>query len=459
MKLFSEKYINSYKELNNMKIGFEFEFFSKEVGFYKMLELLNSELDPVRVHGFKTYHSKFKPTDKDFKIERDLSGGSNMIELVTGPLDFNISRYYLVKILKFISKYGYTNDKCSIHINISFDESKTKMVLKDLNILKVILNIDEDNIYELFPSRQNNIYAKSVKFLIPFKEYDFSDISISSIQNNLRIPTDDKYYGINFMNVFKSSDERRVEFRYIGGENYHERISDIINLMNEFCLLVYTSTKEYFDDNDIMELNNLLNSKINNFKNFKRYDNFLIEYPNVHIQINTQSNYDIVNAYYHRIYDKLFDLFNSSENLDECLINYYTVDNRLEIINGHFNTKMNLNDYTFVNCNIGRGVFSNCSFVNSDIKNSDITKSRIDSSNIKDSKLLNCNVEGSKVVDSTFVNGYLNSYMKGGIFRSGKLGPYANLSDDVSIVTNQSNFFLTKDEEVEKEEGKFKKWD
>ena len=41
-----------------------------------------------------TYHHYFNETssfdldDKNFKIEPDLSGGSNMVELVTGPLDY-----------------------------------------------------------------------------------------------------------------------------------------------------------------------------------------------------------------------------------------------------------------------------------------------------------------------------------------------------------------------------------
>ena len=52
-----------------------------------------------------------------------------------------------------------------IHINISFDTDLTEFRLSDVNILKLIMRTDEDAIYSTFPSRQNNIYAKSVKDL------------------------------------------------------------------------------------------------------------------------------------------------------------------------------------------------------------------------------------------------------------------------------------------------------
>ena len=41
------------------------------------------------------------------------------------------------------------------------------------------------------------------------------------------------------------------------------------------------------------------------------------------------------------------------------------------------------------------------------------------------------------------MNGYLNADMEGGIFRSGKLGPYASISSDTKIVSDTDNFFDT----------------
>ena len=130
MEKYSDKFLNQSGKLMNAIVGMEFEFYMKDLSFYKTLELLNQELSPVKVWGFREYHSDFTPDDKNFKIEPDLSGGSNMIELVTGPLDYYDAKYYLIKIVKFIQTYGYSNEKCSVHFNLSFNGDK------DLNDLK-----------------------------------------------------------------------------------------------------------------------------------------------------------------------------------------------------------------------------------------------------------------------------------------------------------------------------------
>ena len=105
MDKYSDKFLNQSSKLKNAVVGMEFEFYMKDLSFYKTLELLNQELDPVKVWGFREYHSDFTPDDRNFKIEPDLSGGSNMVELVTGPLDYFDAKYFLVKIIKFIQTY------------------------------------------------------------------------------------------------------------------------------------------------------------------------------------------------------------------------------------------------------------------------------------------------------------------------------------------------------------------
>jgi len=219
MRKYSDKFLNDSAKLKDAIIGFEFEFYMKELSYYKTLEILNDELKPVKVWGFRQYHSDFTPDAQNFKIEPDLSGGSNMVELVTGPLDFYDAKYFLIKIIKFIQNYGYTNEKCSIHFNVSFNDKD----LNDLNTLKLILNIDEDEIYRNYPSRKDNVYAKTVKKIIPFKEYDYFNIPIGVVKNNMRLPGD-KYYGVNFLHINNDKQSQRLEFRYIGGKDYEKKI-------------------------------------------------------------------------------------------------------------------------------------------------------------------------------------------------------------------------------------------
>ena len=439
MKKYSDKFLNQSNKLKLAKVGFEFEFYMKDLSFYKTLEILNDDLKPVKVWGFRQYHSDFTPDSENFKIEPDLSGGSNMVELVTGPLSFYDAKYYLIKIIKFIQNYGYTNEKCSIHFNISFEDEDLN--LNDINILKLILNTNEDEIYRHFPTRKGSIYAKTIKKIIPYKEYDFFNIPISVVKNNLRLPSD-KYYGINFLHVNNEKENQRLEYRYIGGKNYENNIGQLIYFMERFIINTYESIDTDFTSEDINILEEYLEQNITNYKNLSKYDNFIIDFPTIQLQIDQNNNYDIVSAYYNKIYDKLYGLIDSTNDLKECIINYVTTTQTIEIVDADVKTSATLKGYEIINCRV-EGIFEDCFFVGSEINNSQLTKSKLQHSDATNSKILNCRVEASQLDNCYFMDGYLNGEMFGGIYRSGKLGPHASMDSEVKIVTDHDNFFDT----------------
>jgi hypothetical protein len=413
---------------------------------------MNIELDPVRIWGFRKYHSDFTPDKNNFKIEPDLSGGSNMVELVTGPLDYFNAKYYLIKILSFIQKYGYTNDKCSIHFNLSFEDDEKD--LNDLNILKLILTTNEDEIYNAYPARKGNVYAKSIKKIIPYKEYDFYNIPITSVKNNLRLPND-KYYGINFLNINENKDKQRLEFRYIGGKDYEKNTGQLIYFMEKFIINVYDSIDVGFDNEDVNTLEKYLEENIRLFKNFSKYDSLLIEFPSIILQIDQNNEYDLVKAYYNKIYSKIYSIIDSTDNLGECLINYVTQTQTIEIVDAKIKATSTISNVDFINCDL-EGVFESCNLVGCDIKESQISKSRINHTDADNSKILSCKVDNSSLSNCYFMDGYLNSDMHGGVFRSGELGPYASLDSDVKIVNETENFFDTKFDDDSKGDKKGK---
>lgn len=440
MRKYSDKFLNQSYKLKNSKIGFEFEFYMKDISYYKTLEVLNQYLSPVKVWGFRQYHSGFQPDSTNFKIEPDLSGGSNMVELVTGPLSYFDAKYYLIKIIKFIQKNGYTNDKCSVHFNISFDDPD--MDLNDINALKLILNANEEEIYRSYPSRKDNVYAKSVKKVIPFKEYDFFNIPISVVRNNMRLPND-KYYGINLLHVNSNKENQRVEFRYIGGRDYEKNLGQIIYFLERFIINTYDSVDASFNDEDIKKLEEYLEENIKNYKNLSSYDNFIVEFPTIQVQIDQNNNYEMVSSYYNKIYSKIYNIIESTEDLKECIINYVTNTQTIEIVDANIKATSTIKTVELINCNV-EGIFNDCFFVGSEIRNSQVIKSKLKHSDAIDSKILNCNVDDSTLENCYFMEGYLNGDMRGGVYRSGKLGPYASMDAEVKIVTDYDNFFDTK---------------
>jgi len=438
MRKYTEEFINNSDILKHALIGFEFEFFLKELSFYKTLEILNKILSPVQVFGFREYHPNMKPTANKFLLTPDLSGGSNMVEVITGPLPYFEAKFYLIKILKFIQEYGYTNEKASIHFNISFDNKD----LTDLNVLKLILNMDEDEIYRSFPTRKNNVYAKSIKRIIPFKEYDFNNIPINVVKNNIRFP-EDKYYGVNLLHMNKEKGQQRLEFRYIGGKDYEKNIGELVYFLDKFILTSNSCIDTAYTNKEVNDLEEHLEKNISNFKNFSSYDNFLVQFPTISVQVDQISDYAIVSTYFNRMFNKLYNLIESTENLNNCIINWLTAQQRIEIVDAKVKCVMNVNNFDFINCKL-EGIFDNCRIVNCEVTDSQLLKCSVNGGDIIGSKILNSTVEGADIKDSFFMNGYFNGNMEGGVFRSGKLGQFANISSTTRVVTDKDNFFDTR---------------
>ena len=162
--MYSNEQLNA---IYSSRIGLEFEFFSNE-GLEEVKHNLSNVLNKqIRIE--EKAHSEFTPTDEIFKLEPDNSGGTGMIELVTGPMPFVESKLIIAKTLKWIRENGSTNERCSIHINVAFDGSKlgTPVNISKLDIGKFVLNFNEEKVYEAFPNRKDSVYAKSIKFIVP----------------------------------------------------------------------------------------------------------------------------------------------------------------------------------------------------------------------------------------------------------------------------------------------------
>lgn len=450
MKIYSNEYITDFDKLKNAIVGFEFEFYTDR-SYFKLLELLNNTLAPIKVHGFRKYHSDFKPDENNFKIEPDLSGGPELVELITGPLPYVNSKVILLKILKVLDKYARTDEKCSIHINISFEDNGDGKILNNLNQLKMILEVDEDYIYSLFPERKNNIYAKSVKTLIPFKGFDFSTNAIDILQTNIQLP-DTKYYGINFKPVEKG----RLEWRYIGGVDYHKKTSDILSLMDYFISLTWNCCNAKLNEDDLKRLQDYLFDSINIFKTFSKYDDFIAEFPTIDFQVDKIGDYNIVKAYYDNVYDKIYEMVRNIHNLKDCIINVDTEINRLEVVDATFKTIFDLYNLDFIECSMNSGRYNSCNFISSELVNGTIHGGEVNDTNVINSKIENAKINNeSEITDCYLYQCHIDGNVKGNsVLRMCKIGPHAVIEDTVRIATDMNNYFNTKPEGERKEDGK-----
>ena len=243
-----------------------------------------------------------------------------------------------------------------------------------------------------------------------------------------------------------NKESQRLEFRYIGGKDYEKNIGQLIYFLERFIINTYDSLDSDFNSEDINKLEEYLEENILNYKNLSSYDNFITDFPTIQIQIDQEHAYDVVSAYYDKIYTKLYNIIEGTEDLKECIINYVTTNQTMEVVDANIKGTSTIKGYELINCNV-EGIFDDCFFIGTNITNSQVSKSKLKHSDAENTKVLNCYVEASKLTNCYFMEGYLNGDMVGGVYRSGKLGPYATMDSDVKIVTDYDNFFDTKFEE------------
>jgi hypothetical protein len=154
--------------------------------------------------------------------------------------------------------------------------------------------------------------------------------------------------------------------------------------------------------------------------------------------------YELVSSYFSKIFDRLYDLIECTDDLKDCIINYITETQKIEVVDAKVKSLLSISNFEFVNCTIMDGIYENCNFYGCEINESQISTSRIDSSDVNRSKVLSCRVDNTNLTDCFFMNGFLNGDMKGGIYRSGELGPYASISPETKLVGTEDNFFNTK---------------
>jgi hypothetical protein len=427
---------NSTREqlLNSALVGVEFEFYSN-------LELEETKKSLSELLGRKIQledkaHSDFQPDDKVFKLEPDMSGGKGLIELVTGAMPYRNTRIVIIKMLNWIKENGYTNDRASIHLNVSFDNQylEDPTMISKMNTLKFILEFDEARIYKFFPNRENSTYAKSIKWIMPKREaYWFDEDHIEP--NNFKF-ADTKYYGINF----SKKEKNYLEFRYLGGENYHEKKEAILHLLDRFILQVWNSCNDpRFTPENRIELKRILNKNLPLVEMLRDYKKLNKYWPKINLLVDLQDNDQIIKVQWDRIKERVLNLIVDG-SLEAGTINYDSDYSTIQVKDGVMKTAYNIDGFEFIDCEI-RGNVMNASIYGGTVEGSMLVRCNLyQGAEIKDSKVESCYVHGSVTATNCFVfgrDGVFRGKMVGGIYREGFLGKEARIDDTTEVVVSK----------------------
>jgi len=426
--MYSNEQLNA---IYSSKVGFEFEFFANEDIQEAKTSIANTLNKKIRIED--KAHSDFTPTDEIFKLEPDNSGGTGMIELVTGPLPFVEAKIIMAKTLKWIQENGSTNDRCSIHINLAFDGKKlgTGTNMSKLDIGKFVLNFDEDKVYEAFPNRKDSVYAKSIKFIVPLSGMTQNSPGKNIWQNYMFV--NEKYYGINFTKIPKGY----IEFRYLGGKDYEKKYNTILSMTEHFILSLYeTLTNPTYSQEDMKKLDAVLEKHQDVIQSYKTYQKFKEKFPDVRLMIDLKTADQIIEMYYPRIRDRIFDLLTKAD-LKEGLINYDSDTGRIQIKDAELKRCFEINDVDIVDCVI-KGNIKGCDIFSSELLDSSIFECNLfGGTECKGCKIEESYVSRNVTADDCYVfgkRGVFSGDMEGGIFRQGRATKFARFSDTTEVI-------------------------
>lgn len=413
-------------------IGIEFEFFSN-FGIEETKESL-VQLLGKKILVFTKSHSEFTPSYDVYKMEPDFSGGEKLIELITGPLPYQEARLTIIKVLKWISENGRTSDRSSIHINISFEKKKVgDTFLSHMNVLKFILDFDEEKVFQAFPNRKDSVYAKSIKYIVPSSKYYIDDVNdLTIIPGNFLFPQT-KYYGINFSKLIKNY----LEFRYLGGKDYEKRGEEILNFMNFFIISLYKSNaKKSYTYKNKQDLKKILNNHKNILNAYRNYDDYKKIFTEIKILVDLKEDRNYVYPFYDKIKDRIYYILTET-NIKKGLINYNSDTGKIQIKDAEITNCYDLCGFEVIDCTL-RGNISDCDLFRCVISDSDIQDCNLFySTEVKGSKLKNSYVNRSGKLENCYVfgkKGVMNGYMEGGIFREGKVTQVTRFSDTTEVI-------------------------
>ena len=427
--------LNDSKILQNALVGVEFEFYSN-IEINETAKQL-AELIGKKIRVETKAHSDFEVTSDEFKIEPDMSGGAKLMELVTGALPYFAARLMIIKVCEWIDKNGYTNDRSSIHLNLSFDTSKieNKYRISKMNVLKFILDFNEDQVFKFFPRREDSAYAKSIKFILPKDNTHFFDGKHINQQNF--IYPDSKYYGVNFDKRHKNY----LEFRYVGGADWQKKTSTILHLVDRFLVQLWNSTEStQFTELNAIELKKIISSNqriIDARGNWKSIEK---NWNSVELMVDLQKDERIIDLYWPNIRDRVMKLFTHGD-LSKGIINYDTDTGKVQVKNGRLEYCVEITGYDFVDSFI-RGELSYCDVFSCDVSGSDVSFCNFyGSTQITSSKVKSSYVNRTCVVDDGYIygsDGVFKGTMNGGIFREGNYDKQSAKFNNTEIILSNA---------------------
>jgi hypothetical protein len=417
-------------------LGFEFEFYSE-----RPRKELAKELGRIvgkKIQVGEVYHSETTVGPGEWKIEPDFSGGTKMNELITNPMPYQEAVACLAKVTTYIRENGWTDEKCALHANLSFDRMKIKpkWPMEAVNRLKFALAYDEEYVYEKFPNRRSSIYARPINKIFPVNKFMFGDNFLEVMEENYELPNE-KYYGINFGKLSKGY----FEIRYMGGRGYEKKLYDIMSILDYTIIFTYNvlQTNFSYTAEEFSRLKALMRSHKKVVSSFSDLDSFMVNFPRVVLTVDLKSDREVLKTFYPHLRDRIFDLIVRC-GFKSGYINYDADASKYQLKGANLTEAFPLKGFEVIDSKV-KGNVIDCELYNCEVRNSHVVDSVLHTgNNVKDSKVINTPAFQGNTLERCYIDNkkhIINCEVVDGIIRSGDIGKGAKISKGTEVIQAQ----------------------
>lgn len=310
---FSEDVRSGNKNINSVDMtlfnfGAEYEFV---IPYDKFVEAPGKSTEKVKkdienmlgisIAGSDKYVSQEKAKSV-FRLTYDESIKSNKfedyngVEFVTPVVNFDEFTKITKKLFDYIEIRGFeTSSTSGLHVGISYkDETKNK----NINPLKVVVFAGDQFMRQTWPRIQTKLtngevssdYVKSnietirkiIKKVVFYADnieqlnssnidelfFEWLDSATTNVYNN-QPEWRNKHFAVNVGRL----KDGYVEFRVIGGQDYHKRYDEVISSVKKFTLILEQSSSEDTRKDYLKKLYKILNTALEDFEDYEHYYN------------------------------------------------------------------------------------------------------------------------------------------------------------------------------------------
>ena len=196
----------------------------------------------------------------DIDREPDIHWG---VEFITEPLSLDDTLYAMDRMFDFIDMYGKTTHETGLHMNISIDGMD--FTEDRVDPVKLMLLVDDafmDNQFSWRKYVDRMVAEFDNRDAVELAAINYKMRGIQGVEmytkNNLRrkYSIEGKHQAISFTNLYYiRQTTNRIEFRYPGGDDYHEDIDKITWHLYRLCyMLLVTFDPSFKYDEYIKDL-------------------------------------------------------------------------------------------------------------------------------------------------------------------------------------------------------------